>query len=168
MLSLREACRALLEQLEFAREPERDAQVLKLDQVDAQLRVLGDALEHLEELLAAVGLAMQRVEKSLLRPIAVCAPGRRQHRLIERGAQRITSGDDHLIRGPCTARALFEVPYLIESLAAERGYVSLDGRAAHATNHQQDRCGGAHQRIESLYGEPSERSSIATRSRGRG
>src|SRR2546430_887531 len=71
VLPLCEARRALLEELEFAGEAERDAQVLKLYQIDAQCRLLRDAFEHLEELLTAVGLAVQRVEKRLLGPVAV-------------------------------------------------------------------------------------------------
>src|SRR5207248_8115857 len=100
-----EARLALLEELELAGEAERDAQVLKLYQIDAQCRLLRDAFEHLEELLTAVGLAVQRVEKRLLGPVAVCAPGGREHRLIERGAQGIAPGDDHFVGDAGCARA---------------------------------------------------------------
>ena len=68
-------------------------------------RIGRDPIQHLEELLATPRLAMQRDQHRMLGPLALRAPRRREHRLVERGAQRVARGENDLVAHARRARA---------------------------------------------------------------
>src|SRR5215831_3582045 len=55
----------------FTSEAERQTEVQQLHQVDETLRVARNTVQHVEKLLAAPRLVMQRHEQRLLRPLAL-------------------------------------------------------------------------------------------------
>src|SRR6185437_812640 len=62
-------------------EAQRETDVHQLDQVEVAREIRAQALQDLEELRAAVGLAVESHQQGLLRPAALLAPWRIEHRL---------------------------------------------------------------------------------------
>jgi hypothetical protein len=119
LLQIGELLVTALEHLVLAGEAEREDQVLQLHQVDVPGRIHGDPIEHLEELFAAPGLAVQRDEQRVLRPFALRTPRRRQDRLVEAGAQRISRRQHDLVADAGTLGVLLEPTDLLEGMTAK-------------------------------------------------
>ena len=132
----------------LAAEADRQAEILQFHEVDVARRVLRRALEHVEELLAAPRLAVERHEQRVLAPLALRAPRRREHRLVERRAQRVARGQHHLVRDARRLGALLERPNLGERVLADAADVAHRERAAQPAGEQQQRTRGADQGIE--------------------
>ena len=113
------------------------------------LGIAGDLVEHLEELLAAPRLTVQRDEQRLLRPLALRAPRRREHGFVQARAQRVARGADDLRRDARGARPLFESPDLVERMTPESADFRRRQRPAQLTGEQQQRTRGPHEWIES-------------------
>ena len=123
LLDLQEVLLPSLLHLVLAGEPEGEAEVLQLHEIDVARRILRDPVQHVEELLAAPRLAMQRHQQRMLRPFALIAPRRRQDRLVEAGAQRVPRGEDDLVRHAGRARLLLEPANLLERVTPKTGDV---------------------------------------------
>ena len=129
-LQIRQLLVSAVEHLVLPGEPEREEQVLQLDQIEMTRRIHGNPIEHLEELLAPPRLAVQRDQHGMLRPLALCAPRRREHRFIQTGAQRVTRGEDDLVPHAGRARLVLELANLFERVPPEIRDVDRRRRSA--------------------------------------
>ena len=135
--------------LVLAGEAEGQTEILQLHEIDVARRILRDPVQHLEELLSAPRLSMQRHQQRMLRPFALIAPGRRQDRLVEAGAQRIPRGEDDLVRHAGRARLLLESANLLEGVTPEARHVHRRERLPHLSRQQQQRTRRPHERVQS-------------------
>src|SRR5262245_14757642 len=110
---------AALDHLILPGEPECQTEVLQLHQIDMSRRVLTDAIEHLEELLAAPRFAMERDEQRLLRPVALSAPRRREHGFIQARAQHVSRRARDFAGHARRACPLLEPTNLFEHMSSE-------------------------------------------------
>ena len=80
----------------LAAETECQAEIHHLDQIDMADHVLGQAIEDDEELLTAIGFAVEGDQQGLPAPAGLLAPRRIQHRLVDHRAEHIARCDGGL------------------------------------------------------------------------
>src|SRR5262249_50503212 len=106
-------------------EAELEADVHQLEQILVGLRVLGQAREELEELLAAAGLAVEHRQEALLRPRSGGSERRARRGLVDQGAERVARCHDLLVRHSRGPRLRLELPDALGETVAERGRVRM-------------------------------------------
>ena len=146
-LQIRQLLLAAVEQVVLPGEAEREEEVLQLHQVEMARRIHGNPVEHLEELLAPPRLVVQRHQHGTLRPLALRAPWRRQHRFVQTGAQRVTRSEDDLAPHAGRTRLVLELANLFEHVPPEIRDVDRRGGPQLAGQEEQ-RGGRLDERIE--------------------
>ncbi len=122
------------------------AEVDQLDQVQVLLRVLHQARQQLEELLAAPGLVVEHHEQALRRPDAA-APGRERRGFVDGGAQAVARADDHLGCNAALLRARLEAPHFIDEVLAQLRGRTVVARGADLRNQVEQRIGRRDERV---------------------
>src|SRR5690606_42040059 len=88
----------------LALEAHREAEVHELEQIEVGAGLTHQVIEDLEKLLAAPAFAVEYVEQRAARPLALAAPRRVEHGLVDQRAERVARGEHVLVvhaRGGC-------------------------------------------------------------------
>lgn len=109
--------------------------------------LIENAFQQLEHLLAAPCFAVILAEQALLAPGGTAAPGRRQHRLVEKRTEHVASGRDLAGRGPGLGRAFLEARDLVGDPSAQRVDVGKLHRVAQLRGQHQQRLGADQQDV---------------------
>ena len=156
-LQIRQLLVAAVEHLILAGEAEREYQVLQLQQIEVPAGIGGDPIQHLEELLAAPRLAVQRHQQWMLRPLALGTRRRGEHRLVETGTQYVPRREDDLVPDSIGARRLLEPPDLFERIPAQRGEIHRGRRGPKLSHQEQQGARRLDERVEAQAQEGARR-----------
>jgi hypothetical protein len=139
---------AVVDHAVAALEAERQHAVDQLQQLAVRGHVLRELGQQLEHFLAAPGLVVELHEQALLVPAGLHAPGRVGHRLVERRAQHVASGQHRLVAHARAPRAGVELVDRVGGGRAQRGHVGRLREVAQLADQHQQLAGGRDQRVQ--------------------
>ncbi len=133
----------------LALETQRQNDGQQFQKIDVARRLQQHAVEDGEELLAAEHFVVEGDEQRAGAPLALAAPGRAEHHLVQERAQAVARRDEVLGADAAFARCRLEGLHLRCDAPAQTARIGMRGRIAQLRANGQQRSGRVHQRVHS-------------------